>query len=104
MTRSDQRKPPLILRDDGTAVSDDEADEKEEEVEDDEPEAGEAFGAAGELANPSAREGNRGSKLKIGSRWIRKGKAVSWGMGYGEREARIRVSPPTPLNVRLTLK
>lgn len=41
-----------------------------------------------QLANPSATEGNRGNKLKVGSRWVRKGKAVAWGMGYGEREVK----------------
>lgn len=37
-------------------------------------------------ALPGAREGNRGNKLKKGARWVRRGKAVAWGMGVGERE------------------
>jgi len=88
-SRSGQPRPPIILRDDGTAVSDDEGPADQEDLDDDELVAGDTHGAAGELANPSAREGNRGSKLKVGSRWVRKGKAVSWGMGYGEREVRL---------------
>jgi hypothetical protein len=37
-------------------------------------------------ASASAPEGNRGHKLERGARWVRKGKAVAWGMSVGERE------------------
>jgi len=40
---------------------------------------------------PGAREGNRGNKLKKGARWVRRGKAVAWGMGVGEREVSQRL-------------